>query len=230
MFGLPILFAAFGLWWWLVVVAMSCLIIYNIDKDRGLWATFFLVVGGLSLLLFGDPELPAWLASNPGVILFAAFLYFAIGSLWGLVKWYLYVTDRRSDYDDMKRQWLRERNQDPCGPIPEDLKQQWTEHLKTKSQYVFYTTQKVQRSGGNGHTWEATEQVANVRIAPAAWENKSRISRWMTFWPWSMVWTLLDDIVRNIFKRIQRALNELMERISTRAFRGTEDDVVKPAK
>lgn len=225
MFGLPLLFVTFGLWWWLVVVAASCLIIYNIDRDKGLWASFFLGVGALSLILFGDPTLPSWLVNNPGVVLFSMFLYFAIGALWGLVKWYLYVTDQRADYDDLKRQWLRDRQQDSNGPIPEDLKKAWTEFLRDNHSSRYTYVSLVTKKDPNGY--ERQERVLQVRIVPLAWENKSRISRWMTFWPWSVLWTVLDDFVRNIFKRIQRRLNELMERIAARAFQGTEDDILK---
>lgn len=47
---------------------------------------------------------------------------------------------------------------------------------------------------------------------------KKSILTWMTYWPFSMVWTLLDDPVRRAFNLIYYKIADFMQGISNRVF------------
>jgi len=59
---------------------------------------------------------------------------------------------------------------------------------------------------------------------PLASDYKSRIIGWMTFWPWSMVWFVINDPVRRAFKAIYEILQEAYQGISDRAFASIKDE------
>ena len=59
---------------------------------------------------------------------------------------------------------------------------------------------------------------------PSASDSKQDIMRWMSFWPFSMVWTLINDPVKKAFRAIYRGLQKSLQRIADRAWAGTEND------
>jgi hypothetical protein len=62
--------------------------------------------------------------------------------------------------------------------------------------------------------------IRNGKIIPLAIENKSRIILWMSYWPSSMVWTLINDPVRRVFLSIYNLLGGMLQSISNSTFKG----------
>lgn len=60
---------------------------------------------------------------------------------------------------------------------------------------------------------------------PSASRSKDKIIRWMTFWPWSAVWTLINDPIKKLFKSIYANIQNLLQKIADSAFAGTEADL-----
>jgi hypothetical protein len=58
---------------------------------------------------------------------------------------------------------------------------------------------------------------------------KGKITSWMVYWPWSMIVTLIDDPIRRLFRGIYNAIQGMLQRMSDRAFAGTESDFAAPA-
>ncbi len=54
--------------------------------------------------------------------------------------------------------------------------------------------------------------------APKVSDYQYVIIRWMTYWPFSMVWTLINDPVRRIFNRIYCLVQKQMQSLSDRMF------------
>lgn len=54
---------------------------------------------------------------------------------------------------------------------------------------------------------------------PLAKDNKSRIVLWISYWPWSAFWTLLNDPIRKFFNLIYVKISKLYQKISDSVFR-----------
>ena len=74
-----------------------------------------------------------------------------------------------------------------------------------------------------------TEEIRNA-IIPAVRDHKSRVTMWMVWWPWSMIWTLLNDPIRRMWRTIWKRLQKTYAQIAARAFRSIDDDMVKVPK
>lgn len=61
-------------------------------------------------------------------------------------------------------------------------------------------------------------------IPPKVGNYKAKIIGWMSFWPGSFVWTLINDPVRRIFETIYYKIARYMQRISDNLF----EDIAKP--
>jgi hypothetical protein len=59
-----------------------------------------------------------------------------------------------------------------------------------------------------------TKQEAIVFVE----ENRGKVVGWMTFWFWSMVWTLLNDPIRKIMKHIFIQLKAWFVKIAMKTF------------
>lgn len=218
-FPLVLLFALFSPLWWLLIAAATISIIWSLDNERGGFATFTLVITALALFLFGDARLPAFVIAHPGSILLAVLGYFVGGAVWSVVKWSLFAQEKRDDYEDHKRRWLRGQGV-TSNEVPEGMKQSFLDLLLDNHQFsneAIETT--VDEKGAKTVTRKRV-----VNIVPIAWDNKSRIMTWMMFWPWSATWALIDDFVRKAFKWAQRKLEALMDKIARYHFRDAHKD------
>jgi hypothetical protein len=59
----------------------------------------------------------------------------------------------------------------------------------------------------------------DMRISiPSAAEYKGRIISWMTYWPFSGVWTIINDPIKRLFKYIYGRFNNLYQAMSNNMF------------
>lgn len=49
-------------------------------------------------------------------------------------------------------------------------------------------------------------------------KNKARALTWAIYWPWSMVWTLINDPIKNLFKYFFRRLQAVYQKIADKAY------------
>lgn len=53
---------------------------------------------------------------------------------------------------------------------------------------------------------------------PQVNEHKSDIIRWMTYWPFSLIFTLINDPFRRLFEFIYRQIHDSLQAMANRAF------------
>jgi hypothetical protein len=53
---------------------------------------------------------------------------------------------------------------------------------------------------------------------PKAGENKDKIILWMSYWPWSAIWTIINDPVRKIFNWIYTKFSSIYQKMSDKIF------------
>jgi hypothetical protein len=202
------LFALGTLAFWLLVIAESVLLLALIEYEKVGWGTISLIATLAALYFLGNSEVVAYLAQNPLTIALGVCGYFVAGTVWSVAKWWFYVGNVREKYDERKADFLRSNGVEGT-VIPDELKKKWKESL-AHSTYSVYGGARQDFSNG---------------IVPKARDHKAKILTWMTYWPWSMVWTLINDPVKRLFKYIYRSIQELLQSISNRAFRGVENDM-----
>jgi len=87
--------------------------------------------------------------------------------------------------------------------VPAELKAAWNEIL----QQGYYTMGRIE-----------------LRLTPPRPnDHKSMITMWMSFWPASLFWTLLNDPIRAAFRHIYASLVRTLQDISNRAFSHVAD-------
>jgi len=185
----------FGTWvFWLSIVFFVGLLFACIEWERGFWATICLI-GYVFLLQFGfQVDLFQYAVDHPLRIIGAFAGYFALGTGWSIFRWYLYVKDRLEQFIEYKLDWLAKEGRPNLRKVPDDLKEKWKNHLESD--------------------WLG-KQVSQV---PSVRQNKSRVLRWIGYWPISAIWWLVADFVRKIATNIYSHIANFLQSIADRIF------------
>lgn len=56
-------------------------------------------------------------------------------------------------------------------------------------------------------------------LVPQVRNNKGRIMTWMCYWPWSMIWTVINDPIKKTFKMIYDRIQDTLQSISNNVFK-----------
>lgn len=193
-----------GLGFWLATIVLLGLWIAAVENERSFWATICVVAWFAGLQFLSQVDLWTWLKGNVDLLALFVVSYFVLGAVWGIVKWYLFVKkaalDSEEKYRDFRMAFLR-RSGVPDATletqVPGNLRKAWQTELNERRTYY---------SGG------ITVEV------PVARQHKGTILNWMTFWPASLTWTLLNDPVRAAFRHIYSHIARTLQDISNRAF------------
>lgn len=201
------LFAIGSIGFWLLFSAISLLVIFAEEAERVGLALGGLIGAFVALALWGDFNVVKEAVENPALVavLFAG--YFVAGAVWSVIKWSFYVRDRRYRYEEDKMKFLRHHGV-KGSKIPNVLLAAWKHRCEPA-----YTHDR--------------HHPGTLAMVPQVHEHKARVMRWMMFWPWSVVWTIVNDPIKKLFKRIYRAIKSLLQHISDRTYRGIEDDFRK---
>jgi hypothetical protein len=214
--ALLILFAFGGFWFWSLLGLASLLLIVCLEKDSGFVTTVVFAVTLAVMLLLGNAGWLTWVFQNPLYFGLGVLGYLAVGVGWGVGKWWIYVRDCALRYRRARREWLER----PCSPqAPEDgldvsewLNARRTEVLtgRVKKAWQRYVRDHCQ--------WKKITK-------PLASRYKGQIITWMTYWPWSALWTLINDPVRRFFRWAYEQLSGTLQAISNRAFQDIENEM-----
>jgi hypothetical protein len=105
-------------WFWVIVVAMSALVVWFTEQGvllAALSSLFALAVGiaffpsqwdMLGLGGLREQGLWSWLGDNILSVLVAVVLYLLIGLVWSTLRWWMHVRSIREEYEDRRVHWL----------------------------------------------------------------------------------------------------------------------------
>jgi len=183
-----------GIWWWLLTALFVVTLIWEISGDRAVASFFTLGLYVAIIHFFGNATLFSTVASNPAILYIGIPVYFLSGTIWAFVKWFLYVRRDVGEYKKNRLAFL-ERN----GIKNPTIDMMVPDPLKI--------------------SWAKGYKTA----IPQVRHYKGEILTWMTLWPFSFVWTIIDEPWRYIYDTVANTL----QRISNSIYRevGYDDDI-----
>lgn len=240
-----LLFAAGTLWFWVLLTVATVVIIGCMELERGFWATTTLVITCALLNVFGDIPILKWAWQDPLTVLMYVGIYFTAAAIWGVWKWELFVRDQRHRYNEARAVFLQ-ANGVKGNEMPENLKQKWEDEWNDSNVKVDFLRMHNRSRGAEDWLHEIPEWLekdwkryseqrgqpkhdrwlrcncANAKIEVN--QHKRKVLMWMTYWPWSLAWHLVNDPVRKICKRIFYGMRDYMQRRADKIYAGTEQD------
>lgn len=194
------LFIFGSFWFWALVAAEIVLLFVFNELENGFGATISLGVFAAALQFMGGIDLIGYVVKHPIHILAALIAYFLLGTVWGVFKWRLFVLDRVEVFKEAFQRFLSSvglPNDTKINGLPIDVLNKW-------NKFDFkYDTRLGKRIHG--------EEISKV---PSAKEHKGEILRWMSFWPFGVVWYVINDFVKGIFKAIYQRIAAFLQGIA----------------
>lgn len=191
------LFQLGGIIFWVLTAIGALLLITEIESDK-VGAAFVTIIGYFVVLaLFSDTDLWAWVQNNVTFLLYSFGAYLGAAAVWSVAKWYLFLTKVRNVYSVERDQYAASHPGVDFSD-PADVKKV-RDNAVEKLAYTKYSTRNV---------------------PPRASEQKARITAWMTFWPFSVIGTVIGDLLLEVFKHIFDFLSGLYQRMSNKMFGG----------
>ncbi len=93
----------------------------------------------------------------------------------------------------------------------------WKWYMYNRKQYKVYKEHEAMLGYDNKPKY--SKEKLHQLFIPKFRQEKERILTWMVFWPWSMVASLFQDVLREIFLGIQRLFYGVMESITNHVFK-----------
>ena len=213
-------FAVGGLAFYALVTV--AIIAMCVALEQNSWVASLVILGVFLGVIgvWGDGVAAAkWAYHNPMYIGAALAGYIVIAAGWGVGRWWLEMRKLSRNYKEVyvktRKDFLKE-NQDKVDepisdktPVPEVLREKW------KKQRIYF------------RHWKLSVNDNGRLDVPQASDYKPEIITWMAFWPVSLLWTILDDFVKELFENIYQATAAWMQRIADREFKGIMETQVQ---
>lgn len=194
-------FALGAIGFWLALVAVFVLLCVFSEEDGGR-ATLTFVLGVLFLQFLAKVDVFHYVKGNPLHFAFYAGIYILAGLAWSVLKWWRYVAKQHRIYNEAKKLFCEQFELDPSQPLSLEMKERWADWLPSHSRTHYR---------GESHVPQVTE-------------HKADIIRWMTYWPFSFVWTLLNDPIRRFYEFVYDQVGVKMQKVADLMFKNTKQD------
>lgn len=204
-----ILFAATGLIFWILLVLSSIAIIASIENDSPSWATSTIALMFAILYFFSDFSVRYTWHFDWRFAATYLIGYIIIGIVWSVFKWLLSLSARRERWDEAVSEYKKQNQIDPKTVVSKK-DPALIEYMKVNHREFLIVP--------NSSVWAPSGNLNSAYLEPRPEPNKARIILWMTYWPWSILWSLLDDIIRGIGRNLYRWLKSLYESMATWMF------------
>jgi hypothetical protein len=198
-------FAVGALWWYVLSGAWLIWMIWAVDHERIFGSAFALVLYLVFLQFISRVGMEqVFIKYHPGAVLVTILLYVVLGVVWSFFKWWLHVNEV---VDGLKEERMRflQRMKTKSGPHNADL-----EGLDISEDTPVPDSLK-----------EGWQKEVNYSL-PKVSESKGRIAMWITYWPISALWSLIDDLIHKLAKRIVEYFRTWYEAIAKRALKRIE--------
>lgn len=156
------------------------------------WESYSLATVGLFIAFcLSDITLSAvgtFIVTNPAFITAGILLFIAAGVIWSFAKWFRYC------------RFQAKRGRESLAREVENSKK-WGSH----------------NSGYDLVTEEGRCLFLNS-FKPSVRENKARIAGWIAYWPLSIFWTVMTELLRDFFENVVSFFKKQYQAIADRAF------------
>jgi hypothetical protein len=217
------------LWWILLTVIVIIGLLWSVDKCHPIFATISFIVYLAILQWLSHVPILATITEHPSVTIGLIGAYLATGICWSFLRWWLYI---RQVFSGKRPHWIH-------GDMV-SYKETWLSNYRRGRERVAQVAAAQARAVMNHAArvgGEAPQEVVagnadtNLpahpawmeearRIKPKAVEHKGLISIWVIYWPFSALWSLIEDLIHEIIKAIVTKLRIIYDAIGNSAMKG----------
>lgn len=181
------------------LILPALLIIPLVDYNRGGSALGVILITAVLVTLFSDFNVFSWIVHNGYTLLGYVAIYLVLGVLYGFIRWYFYLLNRRDEYGKLREvelnRWLSSQNRyaDISSPAA----------AAEFKDYIFSRNSSYRND-----------------YPPHPRNHKARITTWMAYWPFSALWTFTHEPLYRLYNWIRERTMSIYTRMSRKVFGG----------
>jgi hypothetical protein len=196
-------------WFWILVAVEIGFLIYCAARECAAWQTLVSVLVFLGVLqCLSNVNVVMYLIQHPITLAIVIAIYLLGGSVWVFPKWWLFCHEHLRKYLELREKFQRDNKLAIGEAVPIEYRDNWSE---------FYTRNNSYHED-------------HIVFKPEPGNYKNRIITWMTLWPISFLWTMLNDPIVRFFRHIYYEIAGVLRRISENVFKDVSQDFEKEAK
>lgn len=230
-----------GFWGWAFVIMEFCLLFVFVEFERGGWGLVSVLVFAALMYLVSDLNLFGLIWHHPGLSFIFLFGYFSAGAVWSLWKWRSFTRKRAEELSRELSTYRKARISD----------------ISDSTDGNEYVANILQNAGVIDTSKSSkTSIIAEIEKKKAEWlqefkagtipdeflknckswtrssiptwsENKDRIVAWIMFWPWSAMWYVLADVIKDFCEWIVSRLKNVYNSIAKNAYKDIDPRLLK---
>jgi hypothetical protein len=147
--------------------------------------------------------------------------YLVIGSLYSFLRWYLRLRGVQNSFIELRDAFILQYNLSSDFFRTTPVSGSNEERLLAEFIGKFYYGGSA--SGFNTVPKSVSTMVDLLKyITPVASQNKATITRFIAYWPTSVLWFALSDVVREIMETLYRMFGGLYQKLANSMFKAEE--------
>lgn len=209
------------------------------EREHPFWATLTILATVAGAWWYGIPVV-SWMYGHVPLLAAGFGLYLAAGVWWVWYKWWRLVRTVYKALNERLVVWPLPTEEDVLGVVREieaDLENAKVDPRHRASRLYLDASGAILRdkiARDQRQAWKDkaltlahhVEDLSNLKYDVATGkfdlplrDYKGRITTWMAFWPFSLVWTLVDDLVIRLWENLYEMLTGTFRRIFESVFR-----------
>jgi hypothetical protein len=159
----------------------------------------------LALLLWNyGPDLWSFVKNDVGTTILFVLGYLVVGVVWSFLKWNEFVKRKIELFKKVRAKLIIQR----------------PDFDENSDKSVEILCQKLRENGIDiwGHQVKTMAEL-KIKVMPIGSENKSGIIAWISYWPLSLLATLLNNPFRRLFEYVYSLVANAYDKISQRHFK-----------
>lgn len=189
-----------------IVAAIVTMISLEVEEEG--WATTAVSIA-LALLLWNyGHDLWSFVKEDYGTTLLFVLGYLVVGVVWSFLKWNEFVKRKVSIYKKVRAELIVKR----------------PDFDENSNKSVEMLCQKLRENGISVWSHDVkTMAELKLKIMPIGSENKASIIAWISYWPLSLLATLLNNPFRRLFEYVYSLVATAYDKISQKHFKSLND-------
>jgi hypothetical protein len=208
------------IWFFLLTIAWILTMFYCIEKESNISSTIWVIVYLLFLQFLVKVDFLYAIIHHPIKSSLCILGYIVIGFIWSFVRWWIFVNKEAEGYQKARFNFLTRTRQElerrferlhdtpyKNKPLSEALKELENITLDTKIPDFLKTE------------WKS---IVSSSQLPKVSDNKAKISLWVMYWPVSLVWSFINDLIKKLVRSLITQLRVVYEGITKLVYRRME--------
>lgn len=209
---------AFGSLWYCIVTGIWIILMFwCVEGNNNFFSAVWFVLYLAFLQFLVKADFFSYIAHHPINTLLYIVGYLALGLIWSFIKWWMFTEKQAIIYKEKRCKWLCEMRKDL-----ESRKGRTSQDEKLTAQLAYLENIELETQVPDFLMEEWKRRLSYSFEVPQVHNNKEKIAIWITYWPISLIWSLINDFIKKFVRTLVMKFKDVYQGITMSSFKGIE--------